>query len=137
MKGKIQHINPEGMMKSPAFSQVVATSGPGKTIYIGGQNAVDASGKLVGKQNLPEQTIQVMKNIETALTASGASFDNVVKLNIFLVQGQNAASGFQAAQPYLAKASNPPVVTVLFVAALGNPEYLVEIDATAFVPGEH
>jgi enamine deaminase RidA (YjgF/YER057c/UK114 family) len=136
MKGKIQHITPEGMMKSPAFSQAVTTSGPGKTIYIGGQNAVDADRQLAGRGNLAEQTVQVMKNIETALTASGATFDNVVKLNIFLVQGQDATSGFQAARPYLAKASNPPVVTVLFVAALGTPEYLVEIDATAFVPGE-
>jgi enamine deaminase RidA (YjgF/YER057c/UK114 family) len=137
MKGKIEHINPEGMMKSPAFSQVVTTSGTGKTIYIGGQNAVDAFGKLVGKGNLREQTVQVMKNIEAALTASGATFDNVVKLNIFLVQGQDAVSGFQAAQPFLTKAANPPVVTVLFVAALGNSEYLVEIDATAFVSDEH
>lgn len=136
MKGKIQHINPEGMMKSPAFSQVVTTWGPGKTIYIGGQNAVDASGKLVGKGNLREQTVKVMKNIETALTASGATFDNVVKLNIFLVQGQDAVSGFQAAQPFLAKASHPPAITGLFVSALGNPDYLVEIDATAFVPRE-
>ncbi len=77
-----------------------------------------------------------MKNIETALTASGATFDNVVKLNIFLVQGQDAVSGFQAAQPFLAKASHPPAITGLFVSALGNPDYLVEIDATAFVPRE-
>ena len=136
MNGKIQHLNPNGMMKSPAFSQVVTTSGPGKTIYIGGQNAVDASGKLVGKGNLREQTVKVMKNIETALTASGATFDNVVKLNIFLVQGQDAVSSFQAAQPFLAKASHLPAITGLFVSALGNPDYLVEIDATAFVPRE-
>jgi enamine deaminase RidA (YjgF/YER057c/UK114 family) len=137
MKGKIEHINPEGMIKSPAFSQAVTTSGTGKTIYIGGQNAVDANGLLVGQGNIQEQTVQVMKNIETALTACGATFDNVVKFNIFLLQGQDALSGFQAAQPFMAKASHPPVVTGHFVAAFGNPEYLVEIDATAFVPGEH
>ena len=135
MKATIQHINPEGMIKSPAFSQAITTSGTGKTIYIGGQNAVDAKGLLVGKENIQEQTVQVMKNIETALTACGATFDNVVKLNIFLLQGQDAASGFQAARPFMAKASQPPVVTVVFVAALGNPEYMVEIDATAFIPG--
>ena len=137
MKGKIQHINPEGMVKSPAFSQAVTTLGPGKTIYIGGQNAVDATGKVVGRGNLREQTVQVMKNIETALIECGATFSNVVKLNIFLIQGQDAVSGFQAALPFIAKASNPPAITALFVAALGNSEYLVEIDATAFVPDKH
>jgi enamine deaminase RidA (YjgF/YER057c/UK114 family) len=135
MEATIQHINPDGMLKSPAFSQAVITSGTGKTIYIGGQNAVDADGRLVGQGNIQQQTVQVMKNIETALTACGATFDHVVSLNIFLVQGQDAASGFQAARPFMAKASHPPVVTVLFVAALGNPDYLVEINATAFAPG--
>lgn len=37
MNGRIEHINPDGLMKNPAFSQVVTTLGNGKTIYIGGQ----------------------------------------------------------------------------------------------------
>ncbi|MEU8272220.1 hypothetical protein AB0B89_34345 [Sphaerisporangium sp. NPDC049002] len=38
-----RHINPEGLHRSPAFSQAVVVEQPTKTIYIGGQNGVDAS----------------------------------------------------------------------------------------------
>jgi hypothetical protein len=54
MKHPIQHINPEGLFGSPAFSQIVTTEGKGKTIYIGGQNAVSAQSQIVGKGDLFE-----------------------------------------------------------------------------------
>ena len=130
----IKYINPEGLMKSPAFSQVVTTEGKGKTIYIGGQNAVNVNHELVGKGDIRIQTDQVMQNIETALTTCGATFNNIVKLNIYIVQGQDVTGAYQASQKYMAKASHPPVVTAFFVSALGNPEYLLEVETTAFLP---
>jgi hypothetical protein len=42
-----RHINPEGLHRSPAFSQAVVVERPAKTIYIGGRNGVDADGKVV------------------------------------------------------------------------------------------
>jgi enamine deaminase RidA (YjgF/YER057c/UK114 family) len=133
MENQLKHLNPEGLFKSPAFSQVVTTEGSGKTIYIGGQNAVNSKTELVGKGDLSLQTEQVMKNIEIALQAAGATFSDLVKLNINLVHGQDAMQGFAAAQKFLSNASKPPAVTVLFVAALGQPDYLLEIEAIAFV----
>ncbi|GAB3907968.1 RidA family protein [Larkinella knui] len=127
---KIQRVNPAGMMKSPAFSQAIITEGSGKTVYIGGQNAVNENNELIGKGDLASQTEQTMKNLQTALEACGATFENVVKLTIYLVQGQDVMTGFKASQHYLTAA---PTVSVLFVAGLGNPDYLVEIDAVAFV----
>lgn len=133
MTDKIQHINPDGLMKNPAFSQIVTTQGNGKTIYIGGQNSVNSNHEIVGKGNIQAQTEQVMQNIQIALSECGATFDNIVKLNIYIVQGQDAYGAFQSSQKIMAKASNPPVITVLFVSELMNPDYLIEIDATAFV----
>lgn len=127
---KIQRVNPDGMMKSPAFSQAIVTEGSGKTIYIGGQNAVNEKNELVGKGDLAAQTEQIMKNVQTTLEACGATWENVVKLTIYIVQGQDIRAGFSASQKYLKTA---PTVSVLFVAGLGNPDYLVEIDAVAFV----
>jgi enamine deaminase RidA (YjgF/YER057c/UK114 family) len=134
MANKIQYFNPEGLSKNPAFSQVVTTQGSGKTIYIGGQDAVNAKGEIIGKGSLAEQTEQVMKNLQAALSECGATFENVVKLNLLIVQGQDLRSGFQASQKYLGKLANPPAVTFAFVAGLATPDYLVEIDAVAFVP---
>jgi enamine deaminase RidA (YjgF/YER057c/UK114 family) len=71
----VQYINPDGLFKNPAFSQIVTTQGSGKTIYIGGQNSVNRQREIVGKGDISEQTEQVMKNIQTALLACGATFD--------------------------------------------------------------
>jgi enamine deaminase RidA (YjgF/YER057c/UK114 family) len=136
MSKHVQYINPEGLFKNPAFTQVVMTQGKGKTIYVGGQDAVNAQGEIVGKGDIGEQTEQVMKNLQTALAACGATFDNLVKLSIYIVQGQDLYSGFRASQKYLGHLKNPPAISGLFVVALANPAYLVEIEAIAFVPEE-
>lgn len=70
------------------------------------------------------------------LSACGAAFENLVKLSIYVVQGQDLHSGFQASQKYFGNLKNPPVISVLVVAGLAHPDFLVEIDATAFVPEE-
>lgn len=132
----IQYINPEGLSKNPAFSQVVTTQGKGKTIYIGGQDAVNAQREIVGRGDIAQQTEQVMKNLQTALSACGATFENLVKITIYIVQGQDLYRGFQASQKYLGNLKNPPAISGLFVAALANPDFLVEIDAIAFIPEE-
>lgn len=136
MSNGIQYINPDGLSKNPAFSQVVTTQGKGKTIYVGGQDAVNARGEIVGKGDIGEQTEQVMKNLQTALSACGATFENLVKLSIYIVQGQDLYRGFQASQKYLGNLANPPAISGFFVAALANPDFLVEIDAIAFIPEE-
>lgn len=100
MSNKIQHINPDGLVKNPAFSQIVTTQGNDKTIYIGGQDAVNEKREIVGKDNIAEQTDQVMKNLQLALSACGATFDSLVKLSIYVVQGQNLYSAFQVSQKF-------------------------------------
>ena len=130
----MEHINPDGLIKNPAFSQIITTEGTGKTIYIGGQNAVNEKREVIGKDDLLKQTEQVMKNLKIALQSCGADFGNLVKLNIHLVQGQSAFGAFQVSQKYLEGNNKPPIITVLYVAGLINPDFLIEIDAIAFLP---
>lgn len=132
--GQVQHINPDDLSKNPAFTQVVAVTGPGKTIYIGGQDAVDASGTIVGKGDIKAQVEQVFKNLQTALEASGAGLEHIVKWNIYIVQGQPLRPAFEASQKIWGGRPDPPAISVMFVAGLANPEFLVEMDAIAVVP---
>lgn len=134
VKGQVQYINPDGLPKNPAFSNVVTVTGPVKTIYIGGQDAVDATGAIVGKGDLKAQTEQILKNIQAALAASGAQPEHVVKWNIYVLQGQSVQDGYAAFQSVWGNPPNPPVITVVFVAGLGHPDFLAEIDAIAVVP---
>jgi enamine deaminase RidA (YjgF/YER057c/UK114 family) len=56
--GRVEYLNPAGMHHNPAFTQVVAVSGAVRTVYIGTQTGVDASGHLVGPGDVAAQTVQ-------------------------------------------------------------------------------
>ena len=133
-KGQVQYLNPDTLHKNPAFTNVVVVSGRAKTIYIGGQDAVDASGNIVGKGDLKAQTEQILKNIQAALAAAGAQPEHVVKWNIYVVQGQSLQEGFAAFQSVWGNRPNPPTISGMFVAGLAHPDFLAEMDAIAVVP---
>ena len=82
----VRHINPEGLHRSPAFSQAVVVEQPTKTIYIGGQNGVDADGKIVGS-TLGEQAVQALRRIAIVLESEGGSLANVVHWRIAVLDG--------------------------------------------------
>jgi enamine deaminase RidA (YjgF/YER057c/UK114 family) len=132
--GKVEHINPDTLNKNPAFTNVVVVTGPVKTVYVGGQDAVDASGSIVGKGDFKAQSEQVIKNVQAALAATGAGLEHVVKWNIYVMQGQDLRVGFEVFQRIWGGRPNPPTITGIFVAALAHPDFLLEIDAVAVVP---
>ncbi|GAA3971759.1 Rid family detoxifying hydrolase [Actinomadura viridis] len=127
----VRHINPEGLHRSPAFSQAVVVERPAKTIYIGGQNGVGPDGKVVGP-TLGEQAGQAIRNLATILESEGASLANIVHWTIAVVDGQSFDEGFAAFQQVWNPADPPPAITVHTVAGL-VPGVLVEIDAVAVV----
>jgi enamine deaminase RidA (YjgF/YER057c/UK114 family) len=127
----VRHINPEGLHRSPAFSQAVVVEQSAKTIYIGGQNGVDANGKVVGP-TVGEQARQAFHNLATILESEGASLANIVHWSIAVVEGHTFDEGVAAFQQVWNPADPPPAITVHVVAGLG-PGFLVEIDAVAVV----
>ena len=126
-----RHVNPEGLHRNPAFSQAVVVEQPAKTIYVGGQNGVDADGKVVGP-TLAEQAPQALRNLATVLESEGATLADVVHWRIAVVDGHPIADGVAAFQQVWDPADPPPAITVHVVAGLG-PGFLVEIDAVAAV----
>lgn len=128
---KVQHLNPEGMHKNPAFSQAVVVEGSGRTIYVGGQNAVAADGTIVGVGDLAAQTERAFANLELVLREAGATIHDVVKWTLYVVQGQDLRTGFAAYQRIRGQRPNPPAISFSFVAGLAHPDFLVEIDAIA------
>ena len=131
---RVQHLNPDTLNRNPAFTNVVVVTGPVKTIYVGGQDAVDATGHIVGKGDIRLQAGQVFKNLQAALAAAGATLENVIKWNILIVQGQSLQAGFEVFQRVWGRRPNPPTITVMYVAGLANPDFLIEMDAIAVIP---
>lgn len=133
-KGDVQYLNPPVLNQNPAFTNVVVVSGPVKTVYVGGQDAVDASGTIVGQGDLAAQTEQILKNIQAALAAAGAGLEHIVKWNLYVVQGQPLRAGFEAFQRFWGNRPHPPAISFMYVAGLANPDFLAEMDAIAVVP---
>ncbi|KND47384.1 MAG: hypothetical protein AB199_03070 [Parcubacteria bacterium C7867-004] len=126
---KITHVNPDALYKSPVFSQAVLAEG-GKTLYIGGQNGILKDGKMAG-DTLSAQTEQAYKNILEILKSVDASQENVVKMNISVVSGQDIKEGLAAAQKIWG--NYPTAISFLFVEQLGVAGALVEIEAIAVI----
>ena len=132
--GRVEFLDPDGLNRNPAFSNVAVVSGSVRTIYIGGQDAIDADGKIVGVGDIAAQTEQVLLNLRTALEAAGAGPEHVVKWNIFIVDGQDIAAGYATFQRVWGDRPDPPVITAAIVKGLAHPDFLVEMDAIAVVP---
>ena len=130
----MEFLNPDGMHRNPAFSNVAVVSGSVRTIYVGGQDSIDAEGNIVGVGDIAAQTEQALRNVRTALTAAGAGPEHVIKWTVFIVDGQDFRSGYAAFQRVWGDRPDPPVITAAVVAGLAHPDFLVEIDAIAVVP---
>jgi enamine deaminase RidA (YjgF/YER057c/UK114 family) len=131
---KVELMSPEGLHKNPAYSQLAVVEGNFRTIYIGGQNAVDKDGNLVGKGDMEAQARQVLENIQTAVKAGGGTFENIIKWNVYLLQGQPVEKALKVFQGAMSGMKQPPLITGVYVAGLANPEFLLEIEAIAVVP---
>ena len=131
----VEHLNPEGLTRSPGFTQAIAVTGPHKVVYVGGQDAVDGKTRqIIGHNDIRAQTQQVLRNLRLALEAAGAALEHVVKWTIYIVQGQSAQDAFEVSQHEWGTRPNPPTISVIFVAGLAHPDFLIEIDAIAVVP---
>ncbi|MFF6981536.1 RidA family protein [Streptomyces sp. NPDC008343] len=127
-------VNPNGLVAVDAYHQVSIASGS-KLVFVAGQVAWDAEGTAVGRGDLAAQVEQCYLNVATALAAAGASFDDVAKLNVHVVDWTpdkmpQLMEGITRAATKLGITAAPPA-TLLGVAALDVPEHLVEIEATA------
>ena len=132
--GRVQYINPDGMVQNPAFTQVVVVTGPVKMVYVGMQNAVDGSRNIVGRGDIAAQAEQTLKNVATCLEAAGAKPEHIIHWDIYVVQGQPAQPGFEVFQRWWGNRPNPPANSVIFVPSFSPPDFLLGIAAVAAVP---
>ena len=103
----------------------------GNLLFVAGQVARDGEGRTVGIGNAEAQAEQAMKNIAAILEAAGATFDNVVKLNVYLTNMEDREAVGRVRRRFMREPF--PASTSVQVVALAEPELLVEIEAVAAV----
>ena len=132
----INFVNPIGLPRIDVYRQVSVATGS-KLVFVSGQVSWDADGVTVGEGDLAAQVERCYLNVATALAEAGASFDDVAKLNFYVVDWTPdkmppLLEGISRASAKLGITPVPPA-TLLGVAALDVPAHLVEIEATAIL----
>lgn len=104
----------------------------GNSIWISGTTATDESGSIVGPGDPYKQTIQTIKNIETALQALGANLSHVTRTRIYVTDISKWEQIGKAHGEYFREIL--PATSMVEVSRLISPEMMVEIEADACIP---
>lgn len=127
--------NPAGLFQPEVYRQVAVATGT-RQVHVAGQVAYDSEGRLVAPGDLAGQVAQAYRNVGIALASAGASFADVVRLTIYVVDWTPDkmpafAAGLQQAAEELR--ITPAPASLIGVSMLYEPGILVEIEATAVV----
>lgn len=125
-------IRPESLVDPrPRYSQGILTRG-GSLLFIAGQTAADATGQVVGAGDIELQVEQVFRNLQAMLAAAGGTFEHLVMTTTYLTDIAYREAYNQARLRYY-RPEHPPANTLVVVQALGNPQFLIEIDGIAVI----
>ncbi|MCC7548528.1 MAG: RidA family protein [Burkholderiales bacterium] len=129
---RIEYLAPEGLFNVPSFSQVTTASG-GKMVFVSGQVAWDRTGKPV-PGDLESQTRLTYENLKLALAAAGATFEDVVKMTVFVknLDTEKWKTISKVRAEYLST-QRPPASTMIGVQGMVYEEMLIEVEAIAVV----
>jgi enamine deaminase RidA (YjgF/YER057c/UK114 family) len=124
-------INPDTMHRPTGYTHVVEVTA-GRPVYVAGQVAIDPAGEVVGVGDIRAQARQVFENLRMALQAVGAGFDQVVKLNLYLVDATQLPAVREVRDEYV-DTRQPPASTAVEVRRLVREDLLIEVEAVAII----
>jgi enamine deaminase RidA (YjgF/YER057c/UK114 family) len=127
----VRLFNPDTMFKPVGYSQVARVT-EGVLVFVAGQVALDKSGNVVGRGDFKAQVEQVFENLKAAVEAAGGSLNDIIKLNIYVLNLSGLPQFREVRDKYI-NPKNPPASTLVQVAGLFRPEFLIEVEAVAVV----
>ena len=116
----------------PHYSNSIRTdSGP--LLFVAGQVALDADGKLVGEGDIRAQATQVLENIRNIVEANGATMADLAQVTVYVTDIEAFTTVSDIRERYFP--ADGPASAIVEVSALAWPEFLIEISAVAALPG--
>lgn len=133
-KPLVQFSNPPELGTPNGYSHVAVVNS-GKMVFISGQVGLNKQGEMVGKNDFRAQATQAFSNLKAALVASGAGFENVVKLNYYVVGlNHDKLLALRDVRDQFINKAHPPTSTLAGIQALFREDAQIEIEAVAVVP---
>lgn len=133
-QGGVRFLNPPALPAPRGYSHVAEVPTGSRILYLSGQVPLDSAGALVGRGDFRAQARQVFRNIEAALAAAGARFEDVVKLTYFVLDPAHIPVLREVRDEYVRRDA-PPTSSLVVVRGLFRDDVLLEIEAVAAVPG--
>lgn len=129
-----QIVNPTSLVKPSGYAHGVVTQG-GRLLFLAGQPALDAEGKIVAPGDIAGQFNQSFKNLKTVLEAAGGTMTDIVKLTIYVTDKSAYLSNLKPIgavyRSYFGRYY--PAMTLVEVKSLFDDAALVEIEGTAVI----
>lgn len=129
-----ERVNPAGLAPPAGFSHAVVATGS-RLVFLAGQTALDADGKVVG-DTLPEQFERALGNLLAALHAAGGTPADLARVTVYTTD----VAGYRAQAPQLGRVwrrlagRDYPAMAVVGIVRLWDEEALVELDGFAVLP---
>jgi 2-iminobutanoate/2-iminopropanoate deaminase len=128
----LEFIKPAGLIGAATASGYGPAVRSNDLVLISGQTARNATGETVGKGDAEAQAVQIYENIKTCVEAAGGKMSDVILLRTYLTdRSQRAAHG--AVRRRYFPGPNFPNSTLLIVAGLADPDFLMEVEAVAHI----
>jgi enamine deaminase RidA (YjgF/YER057c/UK114 family) len=128
----LECINPEDLPTPLTYTHVIVATGT-RLVFVAGQEPEDRQGNLVGPGDLAVQARQVFANLGRALAAGGARPEQVTKITIFVVNYRREYLPVIEEARVALFGDHKPTDTLVGVAALSRPEFLIEVEAIAVI----
>jgi enamine deaminase RidA (YjgF/YER057c/UK114 family) len=129
-----QYLNPKQLSTPRFYTHAVTVQGEARIVYVAGQVSYDRAGVVFGKGDMRAQCEQVFKNLTHALRAAGAGWDDVVKMNGYMVgMHHEAVDIYRGVRARYLRAGKLPASTLVGVDRLVEPDLLLEVEAVAAV----
>jgi len=126
--------NPKTMPAPRGYTQVVETTGPGRTVYLSGQLGMTPGGAFAGPPgDFRAQATQCFENLKAGLASVGGGFEHVVKLTNFFVDMDHLPVFFEVRDMFV-NTKAPPASTAIQIGRLARDGALFEVEAVAVIP---
>ena len=127
MAAQVTRSNPPGVRAPTGYTHAIQVTGDYRRLIISGQVGMALDGSVPGSGE--GQIAQALANLRAVLTANGMAVENIVKTTAFLTDRGLLDSYRQARGAVFGE--HAPASTLLFVAGLADPRWMVEIEAEA------
>jgi len=127
----IERYCAKGIFDPAAYSQAVKVSGPHTTLFLAGQVAYDDKGNPAHRGDFTAQARAVFQAVKAQVEAGGGTMQSIVKVNTYLTDIRHRADLVPVREEFFGKKG--PASTLVAVAALAHPDWLIEVEAVAVV----